>query len=173
MPKLNMEEVAQRLDQSNISLSIADATLEDMPLVYANPAFCNVTGYDADQMLGRNCRFLQSDLYNESPREVIRTALKKGTAAQAVFQNRRLDGTPFNNLLIIEPLHSREGTLAYVVGSQFVVKDDTRIAAAEAHGNQIVREIDKLLDLNERLRATSRQALARSMAASVRLWMDH
>ncbi|MCF7698432.1 PAS domain-containing protein [Loktanella sp. M215] len=172
MPKLNMKEVAQRLDQSNISLSIADGTQDDFPLVYVNPAFCTVTGYDTDQMIGRNCRFLQSDLENDAPRAVIRDALKNGTAAQAVFQNRRLDGTTFNNLLIIEPLQDREGNLAYVVGAQFLVNAETRAAAAEAHGNQIVREIDKLLDLNERLRATSRQALARSMAAAVRLWME-
>ena len=173
MPKLNMEEVAQRLDQSNISLSIADGMSDDFPLVYVNPAFCTVTGYDNDQMIGRNCRFLQSDLDNDVPRGVIRDALKKGTAAQAVFLNRRLDGTTFSNLLIIEPLHDREGNITYVVGAQFMLKADTRAEAAEAHGNQIVREIDKLLDLNERLRATSRQALARSMAAAVRLWMEN
>ncbi|SEM95789.1 PAS domain S-box-containing protein [Loktanella fryxellensis] len=172
MATLNIEEVAQRLDKATVSMSIADAAVSDMPLVYVNPAFCAVTGYDASDMIGRNCRFLQADLDNEDPRHIVREALDKGTGAQAVFRNRRRDGSEFNNLLILEPLHDRAGALAYVVGAQFVMDRTTRPAMAAEHGLKVVHEIDKLLALNDRLRATSRQALARSMAATVRLWLD-
>jgi len=40
-------------------VTIADATAEDLPLVYVNPAFEKMTGYSSDEVLGRNCRFLQ------------------------------------------------------------------------------------------------------------------
>ena len=42
-------------------LVIADATVPDMPLVYVNPAFEQLTGYAAAEVLGRNCRFLQGE----------------------------------------------------------------------------------------------------------------
>jgi hypothetical protein len=89
-----------------------------------------------------------------------------------VFRNKRADGSTFDNLVIIEPLTDAEGELLYVVGSQFVLKDGMQAEQANSAGQGIVREIDKLLQLNERLRATSRQALARSMAASVKLWLE-
>ncbi|MFZ3581480.1 PAS domain-containing protein [Loktanella sp. DJP18] len=172
MPQLNMVEVAHRLDTSNTAISIADAQQPDMPLCYVNPAFNQITGYAADEVLGRNCRFLQSDLDNEDARAQMRKALARGASAQIVFRNCRADGSAFNNLVIIEPLKDRDDRLVYVVGAQFVIDRETRPEKAQDTGRSIVAEIDKLLDLNERLRATSRQALARSMAATVKLWLD-
>lgn len=172
MTKLNMAEVAKRLDSGTVAISIADATQTDMPLVYVNAAFTAMTGFAANRVIGQNCRFLQRDLDNEAPRARMRDALARGAPAQVVFRNRRADGTEFDNLVVIEPLTDRSGNLIYIVGSQFVLQDDTRPAKARSAGHQIVQEIDKLLELNERLRATSRQALARSMAATVKLWLE-
>ena len=172
MPTLNMKEVAARLDPSGVAISIADATMDDMPLCYANDAFERMTGYSGDQVLGRNCRFLQGSLENDVARAKMRDALTRGAAAQVVFQNMRADGTVFSNLVVIEPLTDRDKNLVYVVGSQFEIDRDTPIAKVRERGNHLVREMDKLLDLNERLRATSRQALARSMAATVKLWLE-
>ena len=172
MPKLNMVEVAKRLDAGTVALSIADAALPDMPLCYVNPAFTAITGYPAERMIGENCRLLQDDLENEDARAKMRDALSRAAPAQIVFRNRRADGTVFDNLVVIEPLTDREGNLAYVVGAQFALTPTTHPAKAQSAGHEIASEIEKLLELNERLRATSRQALARSMAASVKLWLD-
>jgi PAS domain S-box-containing protein len=172
MTQLNMIEVAKRLDGANIPLTIADATRPDMPLCYVNPAFCTATGYDSEQVIGKNCRFLQGDLDNDTARLKMRRGLAQRTGFQVVFRNKRADGSTFDNLVIIEPLTDAEGELLYVVGSQFVLKDGMQAEQANSAGQGIVREIDKLLQLNERLRATSRQALARSMAASVKLWLE-
>lgn len=172
MPKLNMVEVAKRLDGANRAISIADALQPDMPLCYINSAFSQITGYAASEVLGRNCRFLQGDQDNDDARAQMRKALGRGAPAQIVFRNCRADGSVFNNLVIIEPLKDRDDKLVYVVGAQFVIDRDARPETAQDAGRSIVAEIDKLLDLNERLRATSRQALARSMAATVKLWLD-
>jgi PAS domain S-box-containing protein len=172
MTQLNIAEVAKRLDGANIPLTIADATRPDMPLCYVNPAFCSATGYDAGQVVGKNCRFLQGDLDNDTARLKMRRGLAQKTGFQVVFRNKRADGSTFDNLVIIEPLTDADGQLLYVVGSQFVLKEGTQTSEATTTGQGIVREIDKLLQLNERLRATSRQALARSMAASDKLWQE-
>ncbi|WP_394151890.1 PAS domain-containing protein [Loktanella salsilacus] len=172
MTQLNMTEVAKRLDGANIPLTIADARHSDMPLCYVNPAFCSTTGYATDQVIGKNCRFLQGDLENDTARLKMRRGLAQKTGLQVIFRNKRADGSIFDNLVIIEPLTDHDGELLYVVGSQFVLKDGIKTDHAATAGEGIVREIDKLLQLNERLRATSRQALARSMAASVKLWLE-
>ena len=172
MTRLNMSEVAARLDPSGVAISIADAMRPDMPLCYVNPMFETITGYTAEDVLGQNCRFLQGDLENVEARAKMRDALSRGNPGQIVFRNRRADGTIFNNLVVIEPLHDRDGDLLYVVGSQFVLTKQTEVSTTSEAGDQLVHEIGKLLTLNERLRATSRQALARSMAATVKLWLD-
>ena len=172
MPKLKMAEVAERLDSSTVAIAIADATEDDMPLCYVNAAFEEMTGYASTVVLGRNCRFLQGSLENELARAKMRDALTRGAATQVVFENIRADGTAFSNLVVIEPLTDRDGKLIYVVGSQFEISRDTPAARARERGEQLVHEIDKLLALNERLRASSRQALARSMAATVKLWLE-
>lgn len=172
MSKLNMAEVAKRLDPSNICLTIADMTAEDAPLCYANAAFLEQTGFTTAEVIGRNCRFLQDDLENEAARAQVRQALANARSTQAVFRNRRKDGTIFDNLVVLEPLTGASDELLYVVGSQFVLDRSATQAKASAAGDQIAQDIDRLLALNERLRGTSRQALARSMAAAVKLWLE-
>ena len=104
---------------------------------------------------------------------VIRTALAQGRSGQAVFRNRRKDGSVFNQLLMLEPLYDSADRLVYVVGSQFVLTPRNRAKAADEHALQVVKEIDRLLELNDRLRSSTRETLARSTAASVKLWLDN
>ena len=173
MTTLDLENVAKRLDHGNIPITIADPRLHDIPLIYVNKAFCKETGYAAEEFIGQNCRFLQGDLENEAPRDVIRTALAQGRSGQAVFRNRRKDGSVFNQLLMLEPLYDSADRLVYVVGSQFVLTPRNRAKAADEHALQVVKEIDRLLELNDRLRSSTRETLARSTAASVKLWLDN
>ncbi|MEM8963748.1 MAG: PAS domain-containing protein, partial [Acidobacteriota bacterium] len=66
-------------DHISNGVTIADATQEDMPLVYANRTFETVTGYGSDDVIGRNCRFLQgSDTDNEAV-ETIRHICNRRT----------------------------------------------------------------------------------------------
>jgi PAS domain S-box-containing protein len=172
MTQLNMIEVAKRLDGANIPITIADATRPDMPLCYVNPAFAARHAIRQARVIGQNCRFLQGDLDNDTARAKMRRGLAQKAALQGVSRNRRAHGAVFDNLVIVEPLTDADGQLLYFVGSQFVLKDGAQVEQAAVAGHCIVREIDKRLLLNERLRATSRQALARSMAASVKMWLE-
>jgi len=99
-------------------ITIADATRPDLPLVYANPAFLRITGYTLDEVLGRNCRFLQGTNSKESTVENIRSAVTARAHYQGVVLNYRKDGATFWNDLTITPVLNPDGEVTHYVGVQ-------------------------------------------------------
>jgi diguanylate cyclase (GGDEF)-like protein/PAS domain S-box-containing protein len=99
-------------------LAIADATQPGFPLIYVNGAFCQMTGYTPDEILGRNCKFLQGPKTNSQSLELLRNALSTGESCTVVLENYRKDGSLFWNELSLTPLHDEAGKLTYFVGVQ-------------------------------------------------------
>ena len=110
------------LDKSSVSLSLADPRLDDAPLVGVNRAFCKMTGYRSEEVLGRNCRFLQPAGGAGPVRLRIRKFLSDDTLSEEKFlvSNVRADGTPFLNLIYLSKLKLRN-EIVYILGSQFEV----------------------------------------------------
>lgn len=108
---------------------IADAEADDLPLIYASPAFLQMTGYTQDEVLGRNCRFLQGDETDPAAADEIRQALAQQRDITLVLKNHRKDGTPFWNRLSINPLYDEQGRCTHFVGIQ---QDITRQRENEA-----------------------------------------
>ncbi|KAF5836329.1 putative blue light receptor [Dunaliella salina] len=104
---------------------VADATLPDMPLIFASEGFYQMTGYGPDEVLGHNCRFLQGE--GTDPKEVakIREGIKKGEPVSVRLLNYRKDGTPFWNLLTTTPIKTPDGTVSKFVGVQVDVTSKT------------------------------------------------
>lgn len=105
------------LDASNSSVVIADARAPDHPIVFANAAFERVTGYEAGEILGRNCRFLQNADREQPDLAVIQGALASGEACECLLRNYRKDGRMFWNKLYLFPF-SEAGELVLFVGVQ-------------------------------------------------------
>ena len=80
--------------------------------------FERLTGYRAEGVIGRNCRFLQPDERSQSPLEEVSAAVEAGQSCQVVVRNFRKDGTPFWNELTSYPLYNETGVLAHFVGVQ-------------------------------------------------------
>ena len=99
---------------------ITDPDGNDNPIVYASPGFRNATGYSYEEMVGRNCRFLQGDGTNKEEVSKIKFATEHDTEASANITNYRKDGTPFHNEFFVTPLHTEEGAPAYFLSVQFV-----------------------------------------------------
>ncbi|OEY66577.1 EAL domain-containing protein [Marinobacter sp. X15-166B] len=109
------------IEASSNGIIIADARQPDMPVVYVNPSFERITGYDRAEVQGRNCRFLQhdhADPMNEPALADIRKALKEGTEVSGVLRNYRKDGSTFWNELYLTPVTDDTGQLTHVVGIQ-------------------------------------------------------
>jgi len=107
------------IEEASVGITIADATAEGLPLVYANPEFERITGYGADASLGRNCRFLQGPDTDESAVDEIREGLADQEPVTTELLNYRADGTPFWNELTLAPVTAEDGeAVTHFVGFQ-------------------------------------------------------
>lgn len=120
----------QAIAASSVGIVIADARLPDMPLIYVNPAFEQITGYSATEVLGYNCRFLQGKKTKQPAVDQLRAAIKAGEHCTVNLLNYRKDGTPFWNELTISPIYDQENHLTHFVGIQADISD--RIRAEQA-----------------------------------------
>ena len=121
---------------------ISDPAQEDNPIIYASPGFCKMTGYEFDEIIGKNCRFLQEKGARQGKEEVmnIKFALAHETEATACLQNFRKDGTAFSNEFFITPLHSTDGSLCYYLGMQIKAKTKAKEGADNAKGSEKGKE---------------------------------
>jgi PAS domain S-box-containing protein len=103
---------------------ITDPSGVDNPIVFANPAFCRLTGYRLAEILGRNCRFLQGPGTDPATLTRIAASLRARQPIEVDIRNYRKNGTPFLNRLLIAPVHTRTGALAYFFATQIDVTDE-------------------------------------------------
>lgn len=125
------------VDATGISLTVADAQADDMPLQWANPAFTATTGYSLAEAVGRNCRFLQGPGTDPSAVAELRSALAVGREVTVVLLNYRKDGSQFWNELSISPVVDAAGTLTHLVGVQADVT--RRVDSAESVASSALR----------------------------------
>eukprot|EP00550_Attheya_septentrionalis_P010347 CAMPEP_0198281146 /NCGR_PEP_ID=MMETSP1449-20131203/1124_1 /TAXON_ID=420275 /ORGANISM="Attheya septentrionalis, Strain CCMP2084" /LENGTH=518 /DNA_ID=CAMNT_0043976785 /DNA_START=346 /DNA_END=1902 /DNA_ORIENTATION=+ len=102
---------------------VTDPSLPDNPIVYATQGFLNLTGYTLDQVLGRNCRFLQGPETDPKATEKIRKSIEEGTDMSVCLLNYRVDGTTFWNQFFIAALRDASGHITNYVGVQCKVSD--------------------------------------------------
>jgi len=101
-----------------VPISIADKASVDCGLVFANKAFADLTGYSSEEVVGKNCRFLQGPSTDPAAVEKIRVAVAENRRLYVCILNYRKDGSPFHNLLMLTPI-GLEGKARYVLGCQF------------------------------------------------------
>jgi len=135
---------SQAMDAAIDAISIADARAGDQPLIYVNPAFEAMSGYGRDELLGRNCRFLQGPDTRQPGLDSIRTALRDGTPARALLHNYRKDGSAFWNELVIAPVRNDRGELTHFIGVSNDVTTRVDAEAALRHSTDLLREAQQI-----------------------------
>lgn len=93
----------QFFDTAPFPVSIACVDTPSEALVYINPAFTVLTGYESADILGQSCRLLQGTNRQQDGRAIIRQAINDGVAGQAEFVNYRKDGSMFWNSVKVVP----------------------------------------------------------------------
>jgi PAS domain S-box-containing protein len=126
---------------SSCGITIADASDPDLPLIYINEAFENITGYPQREVVGRNCRFLQRDDRDQPGLGELRRALHAGKDSTIILRNYRRDGSLFWNELFTSPVID-DGRLTHFVGIQ---TDVTRRVEAEESLRREREELSRTL----------------------------
>nr|WP_246504060.1 ATP-binding protein [Plastoroseomonas arctica] len=124
---------------------LADPRQPDCPITFANPAFLAMTGYAAEEVLGRNCRFLQGPGTEPGKALEIRRALSERRAIELTITNHRKDGKRFVNELLISPLFDADGSLRCFLGIQHDVtlREKARRAADRARRDALRAHAEK------------------------------
>lgn len=104
------------IKQSQQSFIITDPSLQDNPIVYASGGFIELSGYSRNDILGRNCRFLQGPATDRNKVATIRKAIANGDDVTVTLINYMADGTPFWNKLFVAALRDAENNIVNFIG---------------------------------------------------------
>ncbi|MFD2190648.1 PAS domain-containing protein [Pistricoccus aurantiacus] len=115
---INAELLERIVDASEDGIVVAEQEGDEHILIYVNQGFERLTGYSIDEILYRDCRFLQNGDRDQPGLDRLRAALKAGQACREVLRNYRKDGTLFYNELSVTPMHNEEDNLTYYLGVQ-------------------------------------------------------
>ncbi|WP_426167524.1 PAS domain-containing protein [Sandarakinorhabdus sp. DWP1-3-1] len=130
------------VERSHMAMVISDPNQPDNPIILANPAFLALTGYTAEDIIGRNCRFMQGPDTSPESIAIIRDALAREIDVTEEMFNYRKDGSAFWNRLHISPIHDDSGKLIYFFASQCDVTSRRRAADLERSEQLLLKEID-------------------------------
>ncbi|HAK90814.1 response regulator [Massilia timonae] len=111
------------VEMTRMPMLITDPRQEDNPIVFANGAFVDLTGYPIEQILGRNCRFLQGPDTDRATVAELHRAVEEQRAVAVDIVNYKADGTPFWNALFFGPIFDQEGKLLYFFASQMDITE--------------------------------------------------
>ena len=106
------------MHEAPVGITIADATRDDEPLIYVNDEFVELTGYRREEVLGRNCRFLQGEKTREESVAQMREAIDARKPVTVDIRNYRKDGTMFWNRITITPVRDETGNVTHFLGFQ-------------------------------------------------------
>jgi len=142
------------MDEAPVGITISDPDLPDNPVIYANDAFERITGYPVEEVVGRNCRFLQGDDTDPETVAKMRRAVDNWEPVTVEVRNYRRNGEEFWNQVTIAPLYDDDGEPSHYVGFQ---QDVTNRKEAE---EALETERDRLALLNQIVRHDIRNDMA-------------
>lgn len=108
---------------SPIAAVISNPRLPDNPIVECNDAFVALTGYEASEVIGRNCRFLAGPGTEDQLTGELREAIRERRPALVEILNYKKNGRAFRNAVLVAPIFGSDGSLEYFLGSQMEVGD--------------------------------------------------
>ena len=135
---------------TRMPMIITNPRLPDNPVVFTNDSFCRLSGYSRDEILGRNCRFLQGPETDPTVVKRIHDAVERVEPIEIDIRNHRKNGDPFWNRLLMAPVYDTEGVLAYFFASQVdVTIERERMAGLETDNAALTAELTSKLRTEE------------------------
>lgn len=123
LPKDIFNYIPEILNQAKNGIVLTDPNQDDNPLIYINKAFTDLFGYSAQEVIGKNCRFLQNNDREQKGITLIREAIEKKESVTVILRNYNKNGVVVYNEVTISPIFDTNGALKFFLGIQ---KDVTR-----------------------------------------------
>ncbi|WP_304526019.1 PAS domain-containing protein [Halomonas sp. I5-271120] len=117
-PMISPELLERIIDASEDGIVVAEREGEEHILIYVNQGFERLTGYSTDEILYRDCRFLQNDDRDQPGLARIRDAMIEDRPCREILRNYKKDGTLFYNELSITPMYDEQEDITYYLGVQ-------------------------------------------------------
>ena len=133
-PMISSELLERIIDASEDGIVVAEREGDEHILIYVNQGFERMTGYSTDEILYRDCRFLQNDDRDQPGLARIREALVDNRPCREILRNYKKDGSLFYNELSITPMYDEQEDITYYLGVQ---KDVTERVEAIAELERI------------------------------------
>ncbi len=150
-------------ERSPIPLTLASPIFDDCPVILCNDPFLKLTGYTRDEVIGRNCRFLQGRNTDPKARARLRTAIIDHREALVPITNYRKDGTEFENYVFLLPIFDSNQNLLYMLGSQCDITTSRLMLTPMEHAQLLEEGIEltsPALATDEQLRIMKRTELS-------------
>lgn len=105
------------IEESFNSIIITEAGL-GYPIIYVNPAFCELTGYGSHEVVGKSPSILQGPKTDQKVLERLNAELSEGRVFHGRAINYRKDGTEFMMEWKIAPVHNEKNDITHYVAIQ-------------------------------------------------------
>lgn len=130
------------VDRTFMPMVVTDPNQPDNPIILANRAFLDMSGYAAEDVIGRNCRFLQGPDTAPADVDVVRSAIDRRVTIKQEVLNYRKDGSSFWNQIHVSPIFDNNGKLIYFFGSHIDMTTAHRMRDLERIEHAMLGEID-------------------------------
>ncbi|VAI16377.1 unnamed protein product [Triticum turgidum subsp. durum] len=138
-------DLATTLERIEKNFVITDPRLPDNPIIFASDSFLQLTEYSREEILGRNCRFLQGPETDRATVRKIRDAIDNQTEVTVQLINYTKSGKKFWNLFHLQPMRDQKGDVQYFIGVQLDGTEHVR-DAAEKEGVMLIKKTAENID---------------------------
>ena len=138
--------LASALSSITIGVALCDATTPEINILYVNPAFARITGYEPQEVIGTPLRFLNGKGTPPDQAEKLERALVQRRAANLLLRSQRKDGKPFWDDMHVNPIVEETGEIAHIVA--FITDASPRI-----RGEDNLREAKRQAEIANRAKS--------------------
>lgn len=142
-----LEVMKTVIENATFGVCLTKANVEDYPLTYVNKQFTKITGYSANEVLGKNCRFLQGEKTDKQTISAIKNAIHHEYPYETDILNYKKDGTTFWNHFLVFPVYNAQNELIYFVGCQTDITDIKNLEEEQQRMSGEILEAQKLESL--------------------------
>lgn len=155
VPDVDFASALGQIVGSKISFCLSDLDQPDCPIIFVSPEFCEMTGYSEEEVVGKNCRFLQGEDTDPDTVQKLRGAIQERQECNVNIINYKKDGTKFVNMLRILPILTKDQS--YYLGIQLERSVDSCLPLSPALSTKPAVEFPGLVLAVDRLQSALSQ----------------